>query len=81
MFVHGVRNGLFHDGITKKGIFINASQNEIFARGVEDRVINPHRFFEVVKSEFTRDITELKKLQNSNLRTNFEKMWDFKKGI
>ena len=32
MFVDGVRNGLFHDGITKKGIFLNASQNNIFER-------------------------------------------------
>ncbi len=82
IFVDGVRNGLFHDGITKKGVFINASQNEIFIHNNEGNlIINPNTFLEATKKDFENYISTLKNAQNISDREKFELTWDYQKGI
>jgi len=83
VFINGVRCGLFHDGITKKGVFINASQNDIFTYNVREEtlIVNPHKFLESVKEDFKGYIKELKNKREIQKRTNFERIWDNQKCI
>ncbi|MCK5043575.1 hypothetical protein KAR52_01055 [Candidatus Pacearchaeota archaeon] len=79
-FVNKVRNGLFHDGITKKNLFITASQPEIFKSEGESMIINPHLFFDKIQEDFEMYISDLKNTSNTSLRTNFESFWNSIKG-
>jgi len=83
IFVKGVRCGLFHDGITKKGVFINASQQNIFLSDLAEGTleVNPHKFLESTKQDFKEYIKLLKDTQNMQERDNFETMWNSQKGI
>lgn len=85
IFVDGVRCGLFHDGITKKGVFINASQDNIFVSNAQSGtlIVNPHKFLDSVRSDFDDYIKLLKRKRerDEDARTNFESMWDSQKGI
>lgn len=81
IFIKGVRCGLFHDGITKKGILIHASQNEIYRFENNDLIVNPHKLLDEVEKDLDNYINVLKNTGNATERTNFEKMWDSQKGI
>ncbi len=76
--IRDVRHGLFHDGITRKKIFINASVAYplIITQGREEILINPHYFYDNVKAYFEEYISQLLNPNNTELRENFEKRWD-----
>lgn len=81
IFVEGVRNGLFHDGMTKERISLNRdSQAPIIIK--EDFggmiLINPILFFWVIEEDFKEYIDNLKNPENKELREKFEKHWNEK---
>ena len=82
LFIKEVRHGFFHDGITRKNIFINASQESIFKYNPKTGsiVINPHLFLKRIEEDFDKYIIELKD-DNNPKRANFVKFWDSFKGI
>lgn len=83
-FVGGVRNGLFHDGMTKKGIFVGNNNSDVFSSNVLNQtglVVDSIKLLELVKRDFEKYITELKDQSYITLRNNFEAMWNFQKGI
>jgi hypothetical protein len=76
-----VRCGFFHDGITRKTIFITGSQKEIFRKDGENLIINPHLFLDRIISDFKEYMIILKDVSNKDLRNKFETFWDGFKGI
>ena len=76
-----IRCGLFHNGMTGDGIFLNADEGNqleiaLFKINNEDKVlINPHKFLDKVKFHFQEYINKLKDNKNTELRDNFEKMF------
>lgn len=78
-FVEGVRNGLFHDGMTKERISISRDSHapmiikEDFGGMI---LINPILFFWVIEEDFKEYLDELKNPENKELREKFEKHWD-----
>ncbi len=74
-----IRCGLFHNGMTGDGIFLNTDEGNqleiaLFKINNEDKVlINPHKFLDKVKSHFQKYISKLKDNANTELRNNFEK--------
>jgi hypothetical protein len=76
-----VRCGFFHDGITRKAIFITGDQKTTFSSQGENIVINPHLFLDEIKKDFQNYISELKDSSKTELRNKFEKFWDGFKGI
>ena len=74
-----VRCGLFHNGMTDDGIFINADKENnqeitLFKVKGENKVlINPHKFLDKINEHFKDYITKLKNPENIKLRENFEK--------
>ena len=83
IFVDGVRCGLFHEGITKKGIFINASQKDVFISNSQSGtlIVNPHKFLDAVRKDLEDYIKSLKRKRNNEERDKFGNMWDSQKGI
>ncbi len=78
---HEVRCGFFHDGITRKAIFITGDQTTTFSIQGENIVINPHLFLDEIKKDFQSYISELKDSSKIEIRKKFEKFWDGFKGI
>jgi hypothetical protein len=76
-----VRCGFFHDGITRKAIFITGEQKDTFVRQGDNLIINPHLFLDKIIKDFEKYISELKNQDSKECRTNFEKFWDGFKGI
>lgn len=81
-FYELVRCGLSHDGMPRIGVYISDS----YPLAVEVRInadtgvvgallINPHRLLEEVKKDLAVYVAELRKVQNTTLRQNFENMF------
>ena len=72
-----LRNGLFHDGMTRKNFFINGEYPIAVAFLEGDLImVNPHLFLNKIRGEFEQYISLLKDPVNVDLRKNFEKMFD-----
>ncbi len=76
-----VRCGFFHDGITRKTIFITGLQDKIFKKVGENLIINPYLFLDKIISDFQAYINAIKNISNGELRNKFEKYWDGFKGV
>lgn len=74
----GVRCGLYHGGMTSRGIFISGEINEPLVLIDNCLHIHPNRLLDQVCSHFYEYVRQLKNPQNSNLRQNFEKRFDVK---
>ncbi|MBA7664288.1 hypothetical protein ES703_72346 [subsurface metagenome] len=74
--IDGARNGLFHSGITKKGVLISGNPKEVFTELQSNLIINPHLFLDSIKKDYEDYIQLLKNPSNSQERINFEKFWD-----
>ncbi len=81
LFIDGVRCGMFHDGMLKKGIFADFSQKSLFHIHQDMLIINPYEFLTWTKRDFVRYIKLLKNKNNINERQKFEIIWDNQKGI
>lgn len=76
-----MRCGFFHDGITRKTIFITGEQKGILKEERGNLIINPHLFFDAIRMDFEKYISFIKEKSNHLERENFEKFWDDFKGI
>jgi len=82
LFVRQVRQGFFHDGITRKLVLIVVNKEVPALAQVKNKLwINPHLFLDRVKQDFENYIGELKSSQNNPLRTAFEQWWTQFKGF
>jgi hypothetical protein len=72
-----LRNGLFHDGMTRKNLFISGDYPLAisFLEG-DSIIINPHLFLNKIRGEFEQYINLLKDPVQVDLRKNFETMFD-----
>lgn len=71
-----VRCGLFHDGMTRAGVWIeNRFDQSLEFDGTHIR-ISPNKFFDAVSNDFAAYIVELR--ANAELRAAFQKKWDEK---
>lgn len=77
-FYEGVRCGLYHGGMTPRGIFISGEINEPLELIDNCLHIHPNKLLDQVCSHFDEYIRQLNNSQNSNLRRNFEKRFDMK---
>ena len=79
LFVNEVRNGFFHEGMTRNFVSINRnfeqpiSISEDFGGMIK---INPILFLWVIEEDFKEYIINLRNLNNEELRENFEKQWE-----
>jgi hypothetical protein len=72
-----VRNGLFHDAMTKAGVGIGAELPEALDVDGDGKIlVNPDLFIAAVLADFDRYILELNSSERVDLRVNFEKLWD-----
>ena len=75
MVYQSVRNGLFHDAMTKAGIGIGSELPA--ALDVDGKILmNPDLFIAAVVADFDQYILELNSSERADLRVNFEKLWD-----
>lgn len=79
--IDGVRHGLFHDGITKGGIFISGDLQDVLIKGRVNITINPYLFLDRIKKDFEDYIDILKNEENIKERENFEQFIDALKKI
>jgi len=77
LFVEEVRHGLFHDGMTRNNVEINANvMYPFFISENKKRIlINPRLFLFVIEDDFEDYISILKDSKNKKERENFEKCW------
>jgi len=82
-FYDQARCGLFHDGITKEWVVINAkfpfAINLIDNQDIHSILINPHKFLDIIKMDFGQYISELKRGRDTKLKENFKKLLDIRK--
>ena len=76
IFYDQVRCGLFHDGMTRSVVTINAEHKSAIDFTSSDIVVNPHKFLDSIRKAFEDYIMELKNPSNTALRQNFEKRWN-----
>lgn len=71
-FYDQVRCGLFHDGMTKRGVTISGEFGTPVCIFSNDIKINPHKFLDRISEDLKKYISELKDKNNKELRRNFE---------
>jgi hypothetical protein len=76
-----MRCGFFHDGMTRKAIFITGDQKKVFKTNGENLIINPYLFLDKIISDFKSYINKLHNPSDVDSRMKFEKFWDGFKGI
>lgn len=78
-FVEDVRQGLFHDGMTRNRVSISRKYPDPFAMRKEAEkdtiIINPILFLWAVEEDFKEYINDLRNPDNKELRDNFENHW------
>lgn len=74
-----VRNGLFHDGFTRKGVELCEDPDILGSLSIhpkDDRIIiKPSLFLKRIEKDFEEHINVLKNKDNKTERENFEKYW------
>ncbi|MBN1618486.1 hypothetical protein JW887_04035 [Candidatus Dojkabacteria bacterium] len=77
-FYDQVRNGLFHDGMTKDKVIINSEYEDAIDFSDSDIIkINPHLVLDQICSDFQSYLSKLKNPNESELRTNFDNSFKF----
>jgi len=74
-FYDFVRCGLFHDSMTRSGVFVSEDYDSAIKIEGENIFINPSIFVDKIKQDFSNYIAELKKSEDSELRSNFDKWY------
>lgn len=74
-FYSGVRCGLFHDGITKAGVFINHFLDAPVARTERGLEVNPAALLQAAKADFAAYIDLVLSATEVSLRSSFERRW------
>jgi len=75
-FIDKVRHGLFHDGMTRKGILLRYDLSTLFFTfndGEKWMTLNPSLFLREIEKDFESYINILKNKDNQKERDNFEK--------
>jgi hypothetical protein len=72
-----IRCGLFHSGFTNGKIYLKYDQDKAIHINGEIINIHPKIFLECIVSDFEKYILALKDPNESQLRENFEKLWDY----
>jgi hypothetical protein len=70
------RCGLFHAGFPNGKIYLSHDRESAIEADGEKIFINPKGFVNKVTCNFICYIEELRDVKNTNLRSNFEKLWD-----
>lgn len=76
------RCGAFHDGMTRRGVFVKKTGNAIMVTGNKKTgelgaiIIDVEIFLADVESQFRRYITALRDPQNEDLQTHFSRAWE-----
>jgi hypothetical protein len=73
-FVHGVRNGIFHEAETRGWvIWRDEPPGRILAQEGDGYALNRSEFYQALKAEFNLYLQELRDPSNSSLRSRFTK--------
>ena len=81
-FIEQVRQGFFHDGITRNLVLIVVNDEVPALTKVRNKLwINPHLFLDRIKQDFENYIQELKNPSNIESRNKFEQWWTQFKGF
>lgn len=77
-FYRGIRNGLYHVGMTRPNVILHDGIPGSFAfnESLGALVISPDRFVEDISIRFEAFAAELSDPSNAELRANFEKRFD-----
>ncbi len=76
-FYKAVRCGLFHDGFTKGAVFVSRDYTKPMEIDANSKIlVNPTKFFQSVKQDFQDYVSKLRDSENTELRANFEEIWD-----
>lgn len=71
-----VRNGLFHNGMSKSSMIFNNTFDEALQFQDDDIIkINPTKFLETIRDDFSSYIQELENSQNVTSRDNFTRIF------
>jgi hypothetical protein len=74
---HGARCGLYHVGLTNTDIFLEGGEAPPISFRSNGKVyLNPHKLVLPMRANFNNYITQLRDVNNSDLRQNFEKRFD-----
>ncbi len=73
-----VRCGLFHDGMTRRQVWIENRFDAPLAYDGAHIQISPNKFLDAVIEDFTHYIAELKNPLNVDLREAFRRKWDLR---
>ena len=81
-----VRCGMYHRGIIGKKVMLTGESDSleiwITRDGTDVRVvINPHQLADIIKQHFIAYITKLRDPENTTLRANFERRYDYETSI
>lgn len=72
-----VRCGLFHDAMTKAGVGIGPELPTALKLAADGKILlNPELFITAVVADFDRYIVQLNDREMTDLRVNFERLWD-----
>lgn len=71
-FYEQVRCGLFHDGMTGRLVTINGKYPKPLEFLNSEILINPYKFLDRIIKDFEKYISELKDINNRELRENFK---------
>jgi hypothetical protein len=71
------RCGIFHDGMTRKRVLIENRRHRPLEYKDNQIWVSPNKFLDTVSAYFSTYVEELKEPTNTDLRLNFEKMWNY----
>jgi hypothetical protein len=83
LLYEGVRCGLYHTGITNNRILLTGSVPNPLAFDLQHEmlIINPHLLVPALNTHFASYVAKLRNDENSVLRANFEKRFDYDNSI
>jgi hypothetical protein len=70
------RCGLFHDGMTRKRVFIENRLPLPLEHKNDQIFVSPNKFLDAVSVYFSKYVGELKDPRNIDLRDKFKRIWD-----
>ena len=72
----GVRCGMYHSGYTKRGVFIDGTFPTSFAVEPDCVLLNPHLLIPELRANFASLIPRLRNTANTDMRLNFEQLYN-----
>jgi hypothetical protein len=79
LMYEGIRCGLYHSGITNGKIFLTGEIKTPMAFELQNQmlIVNPHLLVPKLKAHLQDYVARLRDANNTNLRTKFERRYDF----